>query len=98
VTRGPQAFDLVWTFFGYADDTPEMHQRRLRQANLMGPSGYVSIDDSEVMMASQAGIAPYPEAQGLFEMGGRGTSNEAHMVTEGAIRGFYNYYRNVMGL
>jgi hypothetical protein len=75
-----------------------MRQRRLRQANLMGPSGYVSIDDSEVMMASQAGIAPYPDADGLFEMGGRGTDNEAHMVTEGAIRGFYNYYRRVMGV
>ncbi len=98
VTRGPAEFDLVWTFFGYADDSPEMRQRRLRQANLMGPSGYVSIDDSEVMMASQEGIAPYPEAAGLFEMGGRGTQNEAHMVTEGAIRGFYAYYRNVMRL
>src|SRR5712671_7342539 len=65
VTRGPQEFDLVWTFFGYADDTQEMRQRRLRQANLMGPSGFVSIDDSEVMMASQLGIAPYPEAEGL---------------------------------
>jgi salicylate 5-hydroxylase large subunit len=98
VTRGPQEFDLVWTFFGYADDTPEMRQRRLRQANLMGPSGYVSIDDSEVMMASQLGIAPYPESEGLFEMGGRTAANEAHMVTEGAIRGFYTYYRSVMGI
>jgi salicylate 5-hydroxylase large subunit len=98
VTRGPEAFDLVWTFFGYADDTPEMRQRRVRQANLMGPSGYVSIDDGEIMMASQAGISPYPEAHGLFEMGGREARNEAHMVTEGAIRGFYRYYRRVMGL
>jgi salicylate 5-hydroxylase large subunit len=98
VTRGPQEFDLVWTFFGYDDDPPEMRQRRLRQANLMGPSGYVSIDDSEIMMASQAGIAPYPDAGGLFEMGGRGVQNEAHMVTEGAIRGFYEYYRSVMGV
>ena len=98
VTRGPQEFDLVWTFFGYADDTQEMRQRRLRQANLMGPSGFVSIDDSEVMMASQLGIAPYPDAAGLFEMGGRATANEPHMVTEGAIRGFYAYYRRVMGI
>ncbi len=98
VTRGPQEFDLVWTFFGYADDAPEMRQRRLRQANLMGPSGYVSIDDSEVMMASQLGIAPYPEAEGLFEMGGRDVANQQHMVTEGAIRGFYAYYRRVMGI
>src|SRR5229473_4716260 len=98
VTRGPQEFDLVWTFFGYADDAPEMRQRRLRQANLMGPSGYVSIDDSEVMMASQLGIAPYPDAAGLFEMGGRDVANQQHMVTEGAIRGFYAYYRRVMGI
>jgi salicylate 5-hydroxylase large subunit len=98
VTRGPEAFDLVWTFFGYADDTPQMRRRRIRQANLMGPSGYVSSDDSEVMMVSQAGISPYPEAEGLFEMGGRDARNVDHMVTEGAIRGFYEHYRKVMGL
>jgi salicylate 5-hydroxylase large subunit len=49
IPRGPQAFELAWTFFGYADDTPEMRLRRLRQANLMGPAGLVSVDDSEVM-------------------------------------------------
>ncbi|MBV9521473.1 MAG: aromatic ring-hydroxylating dioxygenase subunit alpha [Alphaproteobacteria bacterium] len=98
VTRGPAAFDLVWTFFGYADDTPQMRRRRLRQANLMGPSGYVSSDDSEIMAISQNGISPYPEADGLFEMGGREADNAAHMLTEGAIRGFYTYYRSVMGL
>ena len=53
---GPRSFDLAWTFFGYADDTPEMRQRRLRQANLMGPGGLVSLDDSEAMMLSQAGV------------------------------------------
>ena len=51
-----RSFDLAWTFFGYADDTPEMRQRRLRQANLMGPAGLVSLDDSEAMLLSQAGI------------------------------------------
>ena len=56
VPLDPRSFDLVWTFFGYADDTPEMRQRRLRQANLMGPAGLVSIDDSEAMLLSQAGI------------------------------------------
>src|SRR5437899_5806402 len=60
VTRGPHAFDLMWTFFGYANDTPEMTQRRLRQANLMGPSGFVSNDDGEIMEFSQAGIDAFP--------------------------------------
>jgi hypothetical protein len=29
-------------------------------------------------------------------MGGRDWKNEAHMVTESVIRGFYDYYRQVM--
>ena len=74
-----------------------MHLRRLRQANLMGPSGLVSVDDSEIMKLSQDGISPYPEAQGVLEMGGRGTEDTPHMVTEVAIRAFYDYYCRVMG-
>lgn len=91
-------FDLAWTFFGYADDTPEMRQRRLRQANLMGPAGLVSLDDSEAMLLSQAGIDTDDDEACVVEMGGRGVVNEPHMVTETAIRGFYQHYRSVMGL
>lgn len=91
-------FDLAWTFFGYADDTPEMRQRRLRQANLMGPAGLVSLDDSEAMLLSQAGIDGNEEAECIAEMGGRAVHDEPHMVTETAIRGLYQYYRGVMGL
>lgn len=97
IPRGPEAFELAWTFFGYADDTEEMHLRRLRQANLMGPAGLVSVDDSEVMKLSQDGISPYPEVDGFLEMGGRDTHDTDHMVTEAAIRSFYDYYCRVMG-
>ncbi len=96
VPRGPQTFDLMWTFFGYADDSEEMTKIRLRQANLMGPSGYVSIDDSEVMEFSQGGVGPHPKDQGCVEMGGRECHDEDHMVTEAAIRAFYQHYRKVM--
>jgi salicylate 5-hydroxylase large subunit len=97
VPRGPEAFELLWTFFGYEDDSAEMTLKRLRQANLMGPAGLVSADDSEVMKLSQDGVGPSPEATGLLEMGGRGLENTEHMVTEVAIRAFYHYYRQVMG-
>jgi salicylate 5-hydroxylase large subunit len=97
VPRGPEAFELSWTFFGYADDTEEMTLKRLRQANLMGPAGLVSADDSEVMKLSQDGVSRYPEAAGVLEMGGRDTEDTDHMVTETAIRAFYAYYRRVMG-
>jgi hypothetical protein len=40
--RGPGAFDFVWTHFGFEDDDPDMALRRLRQANMFGPAGYVS--------------------------------------------------------
>ena len=98
ITRGPQAFDLVWTFFGYADDDDAMTTRRLRQANLMGPAGLVSVDDSEMMEFSQTGVAEYPDGAAVLELGGDEIADAPHMITETAIRGFYRYYRQVMEL
>jgi salicylate 5-hydroxylase large subunit len=95
---GPEAFELHWTYFGYADEPEAMTMKRLRQANLMGPAGLVSADDSEVIEATQAGLSKYPEAVAVVEMGGRDTVDSDHMVTESAIRAFYNGYRKVMGL
>jgi salicylate 5-hydroxylase large subunit len=99
VTKGPGAFELAWTFFGYASDDEDMTRRRLRQANLMGPGGFVSIDDSEVMAFTQRGIEAAPEASGIIEMDGRGwNAEELHAITESEIRAFYEYYRTVMEL
>jgi salicylate 5-hydroxylase large subunit len=99
ITRGPGAFELSWTFFGYATDDEEMTRRRLRQANLMGPAGFVSIDDSEVMAFTQRGVAAAPDAAGIIEMDGRGwRQEESHAITESEIRGFYDYYRRIMEL
>lgn len=98
VTKGPGAYELHWTFFGYADDDEEMTTRRLRQANLMGPSGFVSIDDSEVVALAQAGFEGFArDAAAVVEMGGRDTADSDHIVTEVALRAFYTYYRQVMG-
>jgi salicylate 5-hydroxylase large subunit len=88
----------LWPFFGYAEDTEEMTTRRLRQANLMGVSGFVSADDSEVMKFSQEGLDPYADQAGVMEMGGTDVVDEEHMVTEAAIRAFYAHYRRVMDL
>ncbi len=92
------AFELHWTFFGYEDDDEAMKLRRLRQANLMSSAGLVSADDSEVIKLAQDGIDQYPEDQGVLLMGGTGTSDAPHMVTEVAIRAFYKHYRDVMGI
>jgi salicylate 5-hydroxylase large subunit len=99
ITKGPEAFELAWTFFGYQDEPDDLRQRRIRQANLMGPAGFVSLDDSEVIKFAQDGLRQDPEGHGVMEMGGRDwQESESHMVTEGAIRAFYDYYRRVMEL
>lgn len=93
----PEEMELHWTFFGYEDDDEEMTMRRLRQANLMGPAGFVSVDDSEVMESAQSGVRPFPDEAAVVEMGGRDTENTPHMVTETSIRAFYKAYREIMG-
>ena len=94
----PGSFELHWTFFGYGDDDDAMLRRRLRQANLMSSAGLVSADDSEVIKLAQDGVAEYRDDAGVMLMGGHGTNDENHMVTETAIRAFYAQYRRVMEL
>jgi salicylate 5-hydroxylase large subunit len=95
---GPNTFDFVWTHFGFKEDSPEMSARRLRQANLFGPAGYVSADDGEVIECSQDGLGQDEDFATLCELGGTEVGNADHMVTETLIRGMYRYWRQVMGL
>jgi salicylate 5-hydroxylase large subunit len=93
---GHGAFDFVWTHFGFEDDTPDMTSRRLRQANLFGPAGFVSADDGEVIEFSQAAFETRQDGRALVELGGRDVGETDHMVTETLIRGMYAYWRQVM--
>lgn len=96
VPDGHGHFDFVWTHFGFEDDTPEMTERRLRQANLFGPAGFVSADDGEVIEFSQQTFEAKRGHRTLAELGGRDVGNTDHMVTETLIRGMYRYWRAVI--
>jgi salicylate 5-hydroxylase large subunit len=96
VPRGANEFDFHWTHFGFADDTAEMTRRRLRQANLFGPAGYVSADDGEIIEMQQQGFRQDPEQSTISELGGCEIGSTDHNVTETLIRGMYRYYRDVM--
>lgn len=97
VPRGEGTFDFIWTHFGFADDGEEMTRRRLRQANLFGPAGFVSADDGEVIQFSQDGFRQWGEdGETLCELGGTETGGAEHMVTETLIRSMYAYWRKVM--
>lgn len=94
--NGHDSFDFVWTHFGFEDDTPEMTERRLRQANLFGPAGFVSADDGEVIEFSQEGFAQKPHHRAVAELGGRDIEHTDHMISETLIRGMYAYWRKMM--
>ncbi|MEI7446480.1 MAG: aromatic ring-hydroxylating dioxygenase subunit alpha [Burkholderiales bacterium] len=98
IPRSPGEHELVFTYYGFADDDEEMTRLRLKHANLLGPAGFVSMDDSEMLTQVQFGAAGYPESVGVLEMGGRGTEPADYMVTEVMIRAFYAWYREQMGL
>lgn len=94
--NGHGCFDFEWTHFAFEDDTPEMVRRRLRQANLFGPAGFVSADDGEVIECSQQGFEQKPFHRAVAELGGYESADADHMVTETLIRGMYAYWRRVM--
>ena len=92
---GPDACIKTWTFCGYESDPPELLEKRLLQANILGPSGLVTIDDNEVLAVSQAGARGSPVSSAVLEFGEERADTD-HMLTESAIRGFYRYYRAIM--
>ena len=70
---GVDAFDLLWTYFGYVDDDDDMTAHRLRQLNLFGPGGLVSMEDAEAIeITHQASRNETPDATTVIEAGGKG--------------------------
>jgi anthranilate 1,2-dioxygenase large subunit len=98
VPRGVERTDLHWTLLGFAEDTPEQRLIRLKQANLVGPAGYISMEDGCVGGFVQRGIVGAPGEQSIIEMGGAGTDSSESRVTEASVRGFWKAYRAQMGL
>ncbi|NHB61527.1 aromatic ring-hydroxylating dioxygenase subunit alpha [Photorhabdus sp. RW14-46] len=97
IPDGTDSCIKIWTFFGYENESEALTKRRLFQANLLGPSGLVTIDDNEILAVTQEGAKSMPDSEIILEAS-VGESSEDHMMTEAAIRGFYKYYRGVMNL
>jgi anthranilate 1,2-dioxygenase large subunit len=95
--RGPEQTELNWTYLGFADDTPELREIRLRQSNLVGPAGYVSMEDGCVGGFVQRGIDGAQDRCSVLEMGGDTAESSESRVTEASIRGFWKAYRHATG-
>lgn len=96
--RGIGKTDLNWTYIGYVSDTPAQREVRLKQANLIGAAGFVSMEDGAVGGFVQRGIAGTRAEQAVLEMGGDSTVSSSSRATEAAVRGFWKQYRVLMGV
>jgi anthranilate 1,2-dioxygenase large subunit len=98
--KGPQSFELIFNFFGYSDDTPEMVMHRIKKANLVGPAGLVSMEDTFATELVQFGTAAVGDAFSVADMGRDASDKENadSVISEEPVRRFWCAYQEVMGL
>jgi phenylpropionate dioxygenase-like ring-hydroxylating dioxygenase large terminal subunit len=97
--KGPNQADLVWTYFGFADDDEETTRMRLLQTNLVGSAGMVSVEDAAVCEMIGRAIGDGATGESFIEMGGRDLEGGGSTkLSERAIRNFWHVYRQDMGL
>jgi anthranilate 1,2-dioxygenase large subunit len=96
---GPNEFIMKWTMFGFEGDSEEMIRHRLRQGNLMGPAGFLGLEDNEAIKFVQDGMLHAPGGEHLVALNPTvpfGTSET--LISESAIRAMYRHWREVMAL
>ena len=96
--RGVGRTELNWTLLGFAEDTPEQRRVRLKQANLVGSAGYISMEDGCVGGFVQRGVAGAADQAALLRMGGESAESSESRVTEASVRGFWKAYLAAMGM
>jgi anthranilate 1,2-dioxygenase large subunit len=99
VPTGPHEFIMKWTMFGFEGDDEEMTRHRLRQGNLMGPAGFLGLEDNEAIKFVQDGMQGVPNGQHVVKLDPAvptGTSDT--LISESSIRGMYRHWRAEMGL
>lgn len=97
VPNGPNSMIMLWTMFGYEDDSEEMTQHRLRQGNLMGPAGFLGLEDNEAMKFVQEGVRRSSTDLNVIKLDANHIGTANSLISESAIRAMYQYYRGVMG-
>ncbi|HEV8678735.1 MAG TPA: Rieske 2Fe-2S domain-containing protein [Stellaceae bacterium] len=96
--KGPEETELQWIYLGFEDDDAAMTERRLLQSNLVGPAGYVSMEDGAVGNFIQRAIKGGEDECSVLEMGGIEHTSQETRTTESSVRGFWQAYRQAMGL
>lgn len=89
--------ELVWTYFGYDDDDEEMTRHRIKNINLVGPAGFISMEDGEAVEMCQDATSSDECGHSYIKMGGEETTNVSPIgMDENAVRGFWKGYLELM--
>ncbi|MBV8088582.1 MAG: Rieske 2Fe-2S domain-containing protein [Alphaproteobacteria bacterium] len=97
--RSVDKVEIFQTMLGYVDDPPELTLHRLRQANLVGPAGLVSMEDGEAIEIAHRASKPDRDSATVIELGGAGViSDRDYRVTDVPLRGFWSYYAELIGI
>ena len=96
--RSVDEFEIFWTYYGFADDDESMTKHRLRQANLAGPAGLVSMEDGEAVEIVHRAIVGDADRHSVVEFGNSAEIvDQDTLVTEVPMRGFWSNYYDMMG-
>ncbi len=95
--RGVDKSELEWIHLGFDGDDAAMQERRLRQGNLIGAAGYISMEDGCVGGFVQRALQYNDDESGVVMMGGHEAQSQTFRASEAAIRGFWKQYRALMG-
>jgi anthranilate 1,2-dioxygenase large subunit len=95
--RGIGKTELEWIHLGFDTDDEAMTERRLRQGNLIGSAGYISMEDGCVGGFVQRALHYNDDGTGYLLMGGHEAESQTFRTSETAIRGFWKHYRSLMG-
>ncbi len=97
--KGATGCELSWRILGAGEDTEDQRAARIHQSNLIGPGGLISMEDGVVGGWVQRGAKADPDRVSLLEMGGRDVApSPGSRATEVSVRGFWNGFRDLMGV
>jgi hypothetical protein len=96
IPRGVEETEIRWTHFGFVDDAADMLDLRVKQSNMVGPAGYISMEDGAVSAFVQRAITGVADQDSVMMMGGDNTASTPARATEASVRGFWKAYRTRM--
>jgi phenylpropionate dioxygenase-like ring-hydroxylating dioxygenase large terminal subunit len=99
IPQGVDRSELIWTVLGFENDSDDLTTLRLKSNNLVGPAGFISMEDGCVGGFVQRAAVADESASTIMPMGGSGIDpSQGSRVTEAAVRGFWKAWRECLSL